>query len=81
MHCIQYDRYLIVSDHSDHCIKVFDRKGKFQYKFGEKGAGDGEFSFPECLSVNKSDKLWSVTQAIVEYKSLNYRNFRSFTRG
>ena len=57
MHCIQYDRYLIVSDHSDHCIKVFDRKGKFQYKFGKKGAGDGEFSFPECLSVNKSGQV------------------------
>ena len=57
IHCIQYDRYLIVSDHSDHCIKVFDRKGKFQYKFGKKGAGDGEFSFPECLSVNKSGQV------------------------
>ena len=56
-HCIQYDRYLIVSDYCDHCIKVFDRNGKFQYKFGRRGAGDGEFSSPECLSVNKSGQL------------------------
>ena len=57
MHCIQYDRYLIVSDHSDHCIKVFDRNGKFWYKFGTRGAGDGEFSFPRCLLVNKSGQV------------------------
>ena len=56
-HCIQYDRYLIVSDYRDNCIKVFDRNGKFQYKFGRRGAGDGEFSSPECLSVNKSGQL------------------------
>ena len=54
-HCIQYDRYLIVSD--NHCIKVFDRNGKFQYKFGENGAGDGKFTSPRCLSVNKSGQL------------------------
>ena len=57
IHCIQYDRYLIVSDHSDHCIKVFDRNGKFWYKFGTRGAGDGEFSFPRCLLVNKSGQV------------------------
>ena len=56
-HCIQYDRYLIVSDYSDNFIKVFDRNGKFQYKFGKKGAGDGDFSYPECLSVNKSGQV------------------------
>ena len=57
MHCIQCDRYLIVSDHEEHCIKVFRRDGKFQYKFGKQGGGDGEFSSPRCLSVNKSGHL------------------------
>ena len=28
VHCIQYERYLIVSDYVEHCIKVFDKKGK-----------------------------------------------------
>ena len=57
LHCIQCDRYLIVSDHEEHCIKVFHRDGNFQYKFGKQGGGDGEFKFPYCLSVNKSGHL------------------------
>ena len=57
IHCVQCDRYLIVSDGSEHCIKVFDRNGNFQYKFGKKGGGDGEFSTPRCLSVDKSGQL------------------------
>ena len=57
MHCVQCDRYLIVSDHEEHCIKVLDKSGNFQYKFGKKGVGDGEFNYPRCLSVNKSGHL------------------------
>ncbi|XP_078361779.1 E3 ubiquitin-protein ligase TRIM45-like [Oculina patagonica] len=56
-HCIQYDKYLIVSDRDEHCIKMFDRKGNFLYKFGKKGNGDGEFNTPGCLSVNKAGQL------------------------
>ena len=56
-HCIQYERYLIVSDYWEHCIKVFDRKGNFQYKFGKKGGGDGELNSPSGLLVNKSGHL------------------------
>ena len=29
IHCIQYEKYLIVSDSEEHCIKVFDRNGNF----------------------------------------------------
>ena len=57
IHCIQYEKYLIVSDYSEHCIKVFDRKGNFQYKFGKKGGGDGELNGPSSLLVNKSGHL------------------------
>ena len=57
VHCVQCDRYLIVSDFTEHCIKVFDRNGNFQYKFGKQGGGDGEFRNPECLSMNKSGQL------------------------
>ena len=57
IHCIQCDGYLIVSDHEEHCIKVLDRNGNFQYKFGKRGGGDGEFIYPCCLSVNKSGHL------------------------
>ena len=57
VHCIQYDRFLIVSDNDEHCIKVFDRNGNFQYKFGKKGSGDGEFDDPSLMAVNKSGHL------------------------
>ena len=57
IHCVHYDGYLIVSDRDGHCIKVFDGEGKFQYKFGSRGASDGEFKFPGCLTVTKSGKL------------------------
>ena len=56
-HCIQHENYLFVSDTEDHCIKVLNREGKFLYKFGKKGDGDGEFIQPHCLSVNKAGHL------------------------
>ena len=54
IHCIQYEKYLIVSDSEEHCIKVFDRNGNFLYKFGKRGKGNGEFIKPRCLSINKA---------------------------
>ncbi len=56
-HCIQFDKHLIVSDSAGHCIRVFDREGNFKHKFGKLGSGNGEFSHPRCLSVNKSGQL------------------------
>ena len=56
-HCVQYESYLVVSDCDEHCIKVFDTAGKFLYKFGKKGEGEGEFNTPCCLSVNKAGHL------------------------
>ena len=56
-HCVQYDKYLIVSDCYEHCIKVHDRDGKFLYQFGKQGEGDGELYGPHCLSVNKAGHL------------------------
>ena len=56
-HCIQYDKYLILSYGGDHCIKVFDINGNFLYKFGNEGNRDGEFKGPRFLSVNKAGHL------------------------
>ena len=57
-HCVQHDKYLIVSDREEHCIKVFNlTDGDFLYKFGKKGEGEGEFNGPGCLSVNKAGQL------------------------
>ena len=57
VHCIQCGEYFIVSDSDEHCIKVFNREGHFQYKFGKRGKGDGEFNYPRFLSVTQSKHL------------------------
>ncbi|XP_029194580.2 E3 ubiquitin-protein ligase TRIM71-like [Acropora millepora] len=55
IHCIQHNNYFIVLD--DHCIKVYDKQGKFLYQFGRRGAGDGDFDNPGCLSVDRAGHL------------------------
>ena len=57
VHCVQCGEYFIVSDSNEHCIKVFNREGHFQYKFGKQGQGDGEFNNPRFLSVTQSKHL------------------------
>ena len=49
--------HLKKSLHNEHCIKVFNRDGHFQYKFGKQGKGDGEFNYPCFLSVTQSKHL------------------------
>ena len=56
-HCVQYGENFIVSDGREHNIKMFDRKGNYQFTFGKHGGGDGEFNNPRCLSMSKSGHL------------------------
>ena len=56
-HCIQHNKYLLVSDSHEDCIKVFDREGIFLFTFGKQGDGGGHFDRPRCLSVNKAGHL------------------------
>ena len=58
VHCVQCGEYFVVSDHDEHCIKVFNRKGYCQYKLGNKGKGDGEFNYPGYLLGNESQHLF-----------------------
>ena len=57
MHCVQCDKYFVVSDTFDNAIKVFDQEGAFLYKFGKKGGGVQEWSLPRCLAVDKVGNL------------------------
>ena len=45
-HWVQCDELLIMLDRGQSCIKVFNREGRFLYKFGKKGEGDREFNYP-----------------------------------
>ena len=57
VHCVQCDEYLIVSDHSEHCIKVMDREGNLQFKSGTQRGGDDELNSTCFVSVPKSGLL------------------------
>ena len=39
-HCVQYDKYLIASDHEEHYIKVFDRNGIVFVQIWKNGGGE-----------------------------------------
>ena len=36
-HCVQCDKYLIVSDRDEHCVKVFDTDATFLHVIGKQG--------------------------------------------
>ena len=57
IHCVQCGEYFIVSDSTEHCIKVFNREGHFQYQFGKVGEGNGELNYPCFLSVTQLKHL------------------------
>ena len=81
VHCVQCDRYLVVSVCNEHCMKIFNHNENSQYRFGEQGHGDGEFDYPWCLSAKKSghlmvcdpiNKLMSVFYASVLLLIMNF---------
>ena len=58
---------LYVTDTGNQSIAVFDRNGKLQKSFGERGSGPGQFNFPTYLWVDVKSKELLVTD------SLNFR--------
>ena len=56
VYCIQCGEYFIVSDHNEHCIKVFNREGYFQYKFckqNQNNSSKNEKCYYRCGKPNK----------------------------
>jgi len=47
-----HDDHIIVSDGSNHCVKVFDSTGQFLLKFGSLGSGDGHLKHPRGVAVD-----------------------------
>ena len=56
-HCVQVNKYFVVSDGFAHAIKVFDQEGTFLYQFGKTGDGDQGLNNPRCLAVDKVGQL------------------------
>ena len=55
--CIPYKNVFLVSDGSNHCIKVFDQCGTFLYKFGKKGNQDGQFNLPHGIVLDSNNNV------------------------
>lgn len=53
------DRGVLVSDAFRHQLYLFDRNGTLIGVYGQRGTADGEFNFPEAISV-ASDGLLNV---------------------
>ena len=51
--CIYHENKFIVSEWGNNRLKVFDNTGKFLYKIGEHGKGDGHFRGPCGLCLQK----------------------------
>ena len=49
-----------VTDHSDHCVYIFDSQDQLVTKFGSKGIGDGQFHCPAGLAFDADNHLYVV---------------------
>ena len=58
---------IIVADCDNHCIQVFDRNGKFLFRFGSKGNGNGLFDHFRGVTVDQRNNQ------IVVADTFNYR--------
>jgi hypothetical protein len=62
----------------DAAIFKFDPKGEFLLKFGRKGEGPGEFSYPVRCAVSERDEFWVFDYA--KYKFILYEQSGEFIR-
>ena len=44
---------IVVAESGNHRIQVFDRNGKFLFKFGSQGKGNGQFQSPCGVTNNQ----------------------------
>lgn len=45
---------MLIADHGNHRIQVFDSAGNFLFKFGSEGTGDGQFKYPHKLLIHNN---------------------------
>jgi sugar lactone lactonase YvrE len=58
MDVTEYNQYLYATDTNHQQVQVFDSNGKFAFKFGKKGTGDGEFQFPYGISADQKGNIY-----------------------
>ncbi|ESO10825.1 hypothetical protein HELRODRAFT_97048 [Helobdella robusta] len=48
---------IIVSDGANHCVKIFDKQGRYLFKFGSQGSSDGLLKHPRGVCVDQADNI------------------------
>ena len=48
---------IVVSDHDNHRVQVFDMAGTHQATYGGKGRGDGELYYPRGVAIDPSSRV------------------------
>ena len=54
---VDHEDRIIVSDGSNHCVKVLDAGGQFIFKFGSMGKQDGQFKHPRGICVDPKNNI------------------------
>lgn len=55
---VSRDGNIYVVDSKHGVIKVLDSRGRFRFKFGESGTGDGQFNFPEGITLDNNQNVY-----------------------
>lgn len=58
MDATKVGKYIYVSDTNHQQIQVFDSTGKFAFKFGSKGTGEGQFLFPYGITGDSKGNVY-----------------------
>ena len=70
--CVAVNHNVIaVSEFHNHEVKIFSLQGDYLSKFGSRGSGDGQFSYPQGLCYNSKGLLY-----VVEYGNSRVQVFR-----
>ncbi len=52
------DYRIYVLDGVNHCVKVFDERGAFLFRFGGKGSAKGLFNYPLGITIDKRGRVF-----------------------
>ncbi len=71
---------IIVADTNSHRIQIFDKDGRFKFKFGECGKRDGQLLYPNRVSVVKHTGDIVVTERSPTHQIQIYNKYGQFLR-
>jgi tripartite motif-containing protein 2/3 len=77
---ISLNNDIIVADTNSHRIQIFDRDGRFRFKFGECGKRDGQLLYPNRASVIKQTGDIVVTERSPTHQIQIYNQYGQFVR-